>query len=417
MGFNENGINNYVDNNVLEEKKELVKATLKASPIAKAMASVPFYLSSMCKIICDLHNIDENSFSTMTDLYANIFLYFLRKHITRNNKFIHEIMEDSSNKKYVLNICQIAYQLFVNNKIIFYKDEIQDFISDFDKNEGNFFGFIERIETDLGCYYQFAHLTIMEFCVAVYAYNCLTSDEIMANERLKSCLSMICGLANKNPNSLLKFLVNLDPSKKSYEKSSLLFFILDRLRKSYDRRNLFIECFYESQSSFNDEIKSIVDKRKWGWNISIHDGNTSYKTSCENYFVNHYLKSGRKLTSLDVNKNLLSDEENKLFIQCSTNVRDVCFYCPINFEGRKPKDKIEKLWISISYLITKKDFEENFLPWFILSEELVLYLHDDIDFLTEIYEWVRCSNIKKFNIVYRNKCIRNLDELKTVTTR
>ncbi|XP_065643446.1 uncharacterized protein LOC136075103 isoform X2 [Hydra vulgaris] len=191
----------------------------------------------------------------------------------------------------------------------------------------------------------------------------------------------------------------------------------DRLRKSYDRRNLFIECFYESQSSFNDEIKSIVDKRKWGWNISIHDGNTSYKTSCENYFVNHYLKSGRKLTSLDVNKNLLSDEENKLFIQCSTNVRDVCFYCPINFEGRKPKDKIEKLWISISYLITKKDFEENFLPWFILSEELVLYLHDDIDFLTEIYEWVRCSNIKKFNIVYRNKCIRNLDELKTVTTR
>ncbi|XP_047131545.2 NACHT, LRR and PYD domains-containing protein 3-like [Hydra vulgaris] len=268
MGFNENGINNYVENHVIEEKKEFVKTTLKESSIAKAMASVPFYLSSMCKIISDSKKIDTNSFLTMTDLYTNIFLYFLRKHIIKNNKLIYEIMEDSSNKKYILNICKIAYKMFVNNKIIFSKDEIQAFINDFDKNEGNFFGFIERIETDLGCYYQFAHLTIMEFCASVYAYNCLSSDEIMANERLKiSCLSMICGLANKNPNSLLKFLVNLDSSKKHYKESSFLFSILDRLSESddYKDRDLFIECFYESQSSFNDEIKSIVDQGEWIW--------------------------------------------------------------------------------------------------------------------------------------------------------
>ncbi|XP_065643267.1 NACHT, LRR and PYD domains-containing protein 13-like isoform X1 [Hydra vulgaris] len=215
MGFNENGINNYVENHVVEEKKEVVKTTLKESPIAKAMASVPFYLSSMCKIISDSKKIDSNSFLTMTDLYANIFLYFLREHIIKNNKLVYEIMEDSSNKKYVLNICKIAYKLFVENKIIFSKEDIQAFYSDFDKNEGNYFGFIEKIETDLGCYYQFAHLTIMEFCASVYAYNCLSNKEVMANKRLKSCLSMICGLANKNQNSLIKFLVNLNPLNES----------------------------------------------------------------------------------------------------------------------------------------------------------------------------------------------------------
>ncbi|XP_047131700.1 NACHT, LRR and PYD domains-containing protein 9 [Hydra vulgaris] len=446
MGFNENGINNYVENHVIEEKKEFVKTTLKESSIAKAMASVPFYLSSMCKIISDSKKIDTNSFLTMTDLYTNIFLYFLRKHIIKNNKLIYEIMEDSSNKKYILNICKIAYKMFVNNKIIFSKDEIQAFINDFDKNEGNFFGFIERIETDLGCYYQFAHLTIMEFCASVYAYNCLSSDEIMANERLKSCLSMICGLANKNPNSLLKFLVNLDSSKKHYKESSFLFSILDRLSKSDDIEeydHLFIECFYESQSSFNDKIKSIVNKREW-WLISIDDGKissfndefksivskreewwisivdwkTSYLTSCENYFINHYVKSGRKLSWLEVYKNILSNEEKKLLIQCSTNVRSVCFYHPINFEGWKPKDKIEMLKIRISdYLITKKDFEENFLPWINLCKELYLDLHDDIDFIKEFCEWIRCSNVKEFEIRYRGKYFDNLDKLKNFTTR
>nr|XP_047131574.1 uncharacterized protein LOC124810561 [Hydra vulgaris] len=417
MGFNENGINNYVKNHVVKGKKKIVKTTLKESPIAKAMASVPFYLSSLCKIISNSEKTDLNFFLTMTDLYANIFLYFLREHIIKINKLIYEIMEDSSNKNYILNICKIAYKLFVENKIIFSEEEIQDFYSDFDRNEGNFFGFIERIKTDLGCYYQFVHLTIMEFCASVYAYNCLSSDEIMANEKLKSCLSMICGLSNKNKNSLIKFLVNLTPSKKCNEKSSLLFFILDRYdSKDYHDYHLFIECFYENQSSFNDEIKSIVDKR-WG-RISIYDGKTSYFTSCETYFINHYIKSGRKLSWLIISKNILSDEEKKLLIQCSTNVRDVIFYRPINFEGWKPKDKIKELtmWIS-DYLITKKDFEENFLPWINLCEGLDLRLHDDIDFIKEFYEWIRCSNVKKFKIWYCGKDFYNLDELKNFTKR
>ncbi|XP_065640743.1 NACHT, LRR and PYD domains-containing protein 3-like isoform X2 [Hydra vulgaris] len=429
MGFNEDGINNYIENNVLEEKKDVVKANLKESAIAKSMSSVPFYLSFMCKIISISKNLYKNTFLTMTDLYANLFLHFLQKHIIKNNESISQFMENNFNKKYILNICKIAYQLFVENKVIFSKEDIQTFIIDFDKNEETFFGFIERIETSLGEYiYQFVHLTIMEFCASIYAYNCLSSEEIVTNEKLKSCLSMICGLTNKNQNSSLKFLVNLNPLKKSCEDSLFLFSIFDRLLKLsrqskeidyqleayYD--NLFVECFYESQSSLIDEIKLIVDEQEW--KISINNGKTSYKTSCENYFVNHYIKSGRKLSTLSVNKNILSDEEKNLIIQCSTNVRDVDFSCPIKLEGLKPKDKIETLLINISrYLITKKDFEENFLPWINLCEGLYLFLHDDIDFIEEICEWIRCLNLKWLSIYYRGKNFFNLDKLKNFITQ
>ncbi|XP_065640670.1 NACHT, LRR and PYD domains-containing protein 4E isoform X2 [Hydra vulgaris] len=427
MGFNENGVDNYIENNVLEGKKDVVKATLKESAIAKSMSSVPFYLSSMCKIISNSKCFYKNSFLTMTDLYANVFLYFLQKHIIKNNELIYQLMGNNSNKKYILNICKIAYQLFVENKVIFSKEEIQTFITDFDKDEEKFFGFIERIETNLGYSYQFAHLTIMEFCASVYAYNCLSNEEIIANEKLKSCLSMVCGLTNKNQNSLLKFIVNLNSSKKTCDESLFLFSIFDRLLKlshlsgnKYQLEtyyvNLFIECFYESQSSFSDEIKLIVDERKW--KISIHDGKTSYETSCKNYFVKHYIKSGRKLSWLGVNKNILSDEERNLIIQCSTNVRDVVFWCPIKLEGWKPKDKIKELWIHISQdLITKKDFEENVLPWINLCERLNLLLHNDIDFIEEICEWIRCSNLKRLWIKYRGKHFHNLDKLKNFITQ
>ncbi|XP_065640824.1 NACHT, LRR and PYD domains-containing protein 1 homolog isoform X2 [Hydra vulgaris] len=430
MGFNEGGINNYIENNVLEEKKDVVKATLKESAYAKSMSSVPFFLSFMCRIITNSKSLYKNSFLTMTDLYANIFLHFLQKHIIKNNESIFHFMKNNSNKEYILNICKIAYQLFVENKVIFSKEDIQTFIIDFDKNEENFFGFIERIETSLGEYiYQFAHLTIMEFCASIYAYNCLSSEEIMTNEKLKSCLSMICGLTNKNQNSSLKFLVNLNPLKKTCEGSLFLFSIFDRLLKlsrqsknkidlllKYYYVNLFIECFYESQSSLTDEIKLIVDERKW--KISIDDVKTSYETSCKNYFVNHYIKSGRKLSWLFVDKNILSDEEKNLIVKCSTNVRHVCFFCSIKLEGWKPKDKIEWLWINIPRdLITKKEFEEIFLPWINLCEGLSLELHDDIDFIEEICEWIRCSNVKELLINYRGKYFHNLDELKNFITQ
>ncbi|XP_047131742.1 NACHT, LRR and PYD domains-containing protein 4B isoform X2 [Hydra vulgaris] len=428
MGFNENGINTYIESNVIEEKKLIVKTTLQDFPIAKAMASVPFYLSSICKIVSDSEIMYTNSFLTMTDLYANIFLYFLQKHNNNNNKLINEIMEDPFNKKCILNICKIAYDMFVKNKVIISKKEIQTFVKDFDHNDGSLFGLIEKIETNAGYHFQFLHLTIMEFCASVYAYNCLNSEVITANEMLKSCLPIICGLTNISQNSLLKFLVNLNSSNESSSFIGNFFFkkrvigcfgvnniidFLSNCNNYKDKESLFIECLYESQSSFNDEIKLFVNKQERFWSISINDGKTPYETACDNYFVYRYIKCGGKLSFLSVNKKNLSDEEKVLLVHCLNNVRKVCIKLPINFKEWKPECKIEMLLISIScYCKTKKDFKENIFPWFTICEKLQLQLNNDINFIEDVYKWICYSNIKDLKIWYREKVFCNLDELK-----
>ncbi|XP_065652648.1 uncharacterized protein LOC136079899 [Hydra vulgaris] len=188
----------------------------------------------------------------------------------------------------------------------------------------------------------------------------------------------------------------------------------DSLSKS--NNELFINTFYENQLSFTDIVKSIVDKREWG--ISINDRKTSYNTLCDSYFVNHFIKSGGKLSALDVNKKILSIEEKNLLIQCSANVRNVFFYCPVKLEGLKPINKIEGLAIYISnYLVTKKEFEKNFLPWIVLCEKLTLKLHDDIDFIQNVYEWICYGNIKWLSINYRGKYFYNLRDLKNFITK
>ncbi|XP_047139765.1 uncharacterized protein LOC101240943 [Hydra vulgaris] len=349
----------------------------------------------------------------MSDLYASIFVYFLKKHINKNNEPVYKMLQEENNKQFVFNICKTAYHLFIENKVTFSRREIQNIVNSFDEVENELSGFIEKIETDLGCYYQFVHLTIMEFCVSVYAYNYLTCKEIMVNEKLRNCLPMICGLLNKDENSFLKFLADIRISKpgdiflKLYSnlmsRNSEKLSMIDILNlDEFGFRKLLYECFYESQSSITGEIKSLFDKRQWM--ISVCDGKTFYETSCENYFLNHLINSELKLPTLYVNKSILSDDEKNLIIKSSTIVRRVFFYCPIKFDGWKPKDKIQELSICIlKYSISKKDFEECFLSWINVCEELYLDLHVGTDYISDIFEWIHRSNVKKFVMVEKGK--------------
>ena len=132
----------------------------------------------------------------MTDMYCCIFLYFFQKHICKTNETVHSMMQRESNKEHVLRVCKIAWELFNQDKIIFSQDEIKGTFSEFDKVEDELLGFIERVESQLGFQYQFAHLTLMEFCVSVHAHIYLSPSEITSNKKLHSCLPMICGLAN-----------------------------------------------------------------------------------------------------------------------------------------------------------------------------------------------------------------------------
>ena len=226
MGFNDNGIDEYIEK--FDNKKETIKSVLKASNNAKAMASVPFYLSAMCAIITAS---DSYSFNTMTELYCCIFLYFFQKHICKTNETVHCMMQSESNKQHVLRVCKIAWELFNQGKVIFSKDEIKGIVNDFDEVENDLLGFIERVESQLGYQYQFAHLTLMEFCASVHAHIFLSPAKIISNKKLHSCLPMICGLANENKRCFVRFLADLKTPNE--ESNSLLNAVLGKFMKKF----------------------------------------------------------------------------------------------------------------------------------------------------------------------------------------
>ena len=231
MGFNDNGINEYVER--VGDEKEAIKNVLKSSHIAKAMASVPFYLSAMCTVISSSILSDSCSFFTMTELYCCIFMYFLQKHVNRNNEPVYKMMEKEINKQYVLKVCKVAWHLLKQGKVVFSQKEIKAIVNDIDKVEIDHLGFIEKVESHLGYQYQFVHLTLMEFCASIHAHIYLSPKEILSNKKLRSCLPMICGLKNNNEESFLKFLANLKTSKQ--ESNSMLGKFMKIIKQVYKR--------------------------------------------------------------------------------------------------------------------------------------------------------------------------------------
>ena len=215
MGFNDDGINSYIEK--FSHDKKAVKSVLESSNIAKAMASVPFYLSAMCAIVDTPTLSDSYSFLSMTDLYCCTFLYFLQKHINKNNEPVYKMMQSDCNKQFILRVCKIAWHMFNQGKVVFSQKEIEEFVNGFEELEH--LGLIEKVESQLGYQYQFVHLTLMEFCASVHAHVYLSSKEIIENKRLHSCLPMICGLTNENERCFVKFLPNL---KNSNEKRNAL---------------------------------------------------------------------------------------------------------------------------------------------------------------------------------------------------
>ena len=173
---------------------------------------------------------------------------------------------------------------------------------------------------------------------------------------------------------------------------------------------MFMECFFEAQASITDDLKRSFDELFW--RIDIYDFKTAHEVSHEKYFVEKFFDAGFKLDFLVVSKNILSEDEKKLLILCSTNVRDVHLYHPLKIDGWSPKHEIKELWIDIRYTFVSKNEFEGFVPWIRLAEELILYLHDDTNFIDDIGEWLRGSNFKRLAIIYRGNYFYNIEELK-----
>ena len=177
---------------------------------------------------------------------------------------------------------------------------------------------------------------------------------------------------------------------------------------------MFMECFFETQASITEDLKKSIDERCWS--IDIYDGKTAHEVSHEKYFMEKFIGAGFKLNDLDVRKNILSEDEKKLLILCSTNVRRVELFHPVKIDGWRPEHEIEELWIDISdTFVSKNEFEVFVLPWIRLAEELDLELHDDTNFIDDICEWL-CGSFKfkrlKIRIKYRGKYFDDIEELK-----
>ena len=172
---------------------------------------------------------------------------------------------------------------------------------------------------------------------------------------------------------------------------------------------MFMECFFEAQASITEDLKRSIDERKWL--IHIYHGKTAREVSHEKYFMEKFFDAGFKLNQLNVLKNILSENEKKLLILCSTNVRRVFLPHPVKIDGWTPKHEIEGLWINRDTFVSKNEFE-GFVPWIRLAEELYLQLHDDTNFIDDICEWLRGSNFKRLEIRYRRKYFNNIEELK-----
>ncbi|XP_047137961.1 uncharacterized protein LOC105846147 isoform X2 [Hydra vulgaris] len=430
MGFNQNAIDYYIEKNVNNEVKENVKRVLKESLIAKEMAFVPFYLSSICKYF-ELKNSSNSIFSTMTSLYTNIFFYFWQKHINKSNEPVYKILQNWKTEKKIYYLSKLAYYFFINNKIVFSGKEFFGYMGNFDHKNDLTNDFIECIETNLGYRYRFVNVAFLDFCASVYVYNNLNSEEIKSNKKLYNLYPIICGLLNRNEESFIPLLADTNlsesrfkPESDYYEETSEtsptkiqtpLMYILDLFPTfPYGLKKIFMTCFYESQATITDDIKESIDKSLCQiWILN----KTFYEVSCQFYFVEQLINSGKKLDYLIVgkskhNKANLTKLEEKLIMKCSTNVVNVTLRIPLKIEFWKPMNKIESLFIDCFLTLISKEEYENFLPWFNLCEKLFIHLHEDTNFLNDIYEWVSLLNLKRLVISYRNHVFRNLKSFK-----
>ena len=173
---------------------------------------------------------------------------------------------------------------------------------------------------------------------------------------------------------------------------------------------MFKECFFEAQASITEDLKRSIDELNWF--IDIYNRKTAHEVSHEKYFVEKFFDAGLKLHDLNVFKNILSEDEKKLLILCSTNVRCVGLFHPVKIDGWRPKHEIEELRIYISDTFVSKNEFEGFVPWIRLAEKLDLHLHNDTNFIDDICEWLRGSNFEWLTIKYRGKDFDNIEELK-----
>ena len=83
-GLTDEGIFDYMEKNIPEEKTEAVKQILEKSPILLSVSSNPSYCSSLCEVLSDEDSLPEE-LSTYTHVIAHIMQVDVRKDTSKLN--------------------------------------------------------------------------------------------------------------------------------------------------------------------------------------------------------------------------------------------------------------------------------------------------------------------------------------------
>ena len=184
-GLNVDEIKRYVEIIPIGIRREEINNYINASPFVKAMASVPFCLKKVCEVISSPSMGGKYSFNSMTEFYCHIFLHFLKTHININNKPVDAVI------RFISEVCELAYHNLNQGKVNFPYSKLQS-LKDFEVIACNEF------EALFGN--QLGNLSFLNFCSSVHAYIHLSPKEIINNENIRVCVSMICGIMNFEDN-------------------------------------------------------------------------------------------------------------------------------------------------------------------------------------------------------------------------
>lgn len=259
IGFDAEAVESYVKNFAGEDSETAINILniINASDSMQNLAHVPQLLQSVCSIL----SIDptNSNMHTRTEIYAWVFVSFLKHHFPDFRKKPYQILKDKVVTKFLQIISKIAYDLLLKNDICFTEDEIGfETISD-DPVRKLLESFLIKVETSFGDVYQFRHLTIHEFLAAVHCYVNGIDTYYLLRMRMEEVLVFIAGFCRAQEcteqKNIVKLFINcakqLDPSTgdrqtiESQTVDSMGEFIFSRSRAQTTIQGLSLDIYFE----------------------------------------------------------------------------------------------------------------------------------------------------------------------------
>ncbi|XP_065674559.1 uncharacterized protein LOC105847411 [Hydra vulgaris] len=311
MGLSNQGMQFYMENNLVTiSLKNDLNEISSSSFEAKLLLSVPLYLKAVCS---SLLNLMIQTVKTLSELQMLIFYYFLQRKCLSINVSLFELMQ--FNDLYILEISKVAYILLEKGKLTALSNELEAVLD----NQGlEWIGFIKK--SNLTQKYEFTHFILMRFCASVYLYLCGNPQTVFENKWLKTCLPIVCGIGYGRRLNVLNLISNL---KEPVQGNILLQKILE-----YNDRKLFVQSFFESQTTFNDLKISMDVIKKW------NEANPAVEYAdiiAEKYFTKKIEEHDKELeyNSLKTLFEKISKKTTKSFEEAS------CLYDKQQFENAK----------------------------------------------------------------------------------